>query len=87
LSGVPADRHLTSSEPVERHEAARRRAALVKCAPSFILDGLGIYNPRLALTAYPELAGWLAQYREIGRTAGTILYQKIGQPDVPAFSK
>ncbi|HWC97180.1 MAG TPA: hypothetical protein VG456_10530 [Candidatus Sulfopaludibacter sp.] len=77
LSGVPADRHLTSSESLERQECARRRAEIVKSTPSFILDGLGIYNPRLALTAYPELAAWLAHYREIGRTSGTILYQKI----------
>jgi hypothetical protein len=74
LTGVPADRHLTSSDPVEREESSERRAQLVQSRPSFILDGLGIYNPRLALTAYPELSGWLDGYRELARTSGTIVY-------------
>ena len=76
LSGVPADRHLTSSEPVEVEEAARRRAALVRSDPTFILDGLGPYNPRLAIRAYPDLSQWLTGYSEIGRTAGCVLYRK-----------
>jgi hypothetical protein len=76
LSGVPADRHLTSSAPVEVEEAARRRAALVRSDPTFILDGLGPYNPRLAIRAYPDLSQWLTGYSEIGRTAGCVLYRK-----------
>ncbi len=74
LSGVPADRHLTSSEPVETAEAAERRSELARSHPAFIVDGLGLYNPRLALTNYPELREWLTQYREVARTQGTILY-------------
>jgi hypothetical protein len=74
LSGVPADRHLTSSEPVETQDSARRRAELAQSRPSFIVDGLGPYNPRLAITAYPELREWLGQYREAARTGGSVIY-------------
>jgi hypothetical protein len=76
LTGVPADRHLTDSEPVEKLDSARRRAELAHSSPSFVLDGLGIYNPRLAIGAYPDLGAFLANYREVGRTGGTILYQR-----------
>jgi hypothetical protein len=76
LTGVPADRHLTNSDPVETQESGRRRAALAQSQPSFILDGLGLYNPRLAITAYPELSEWLSHYREAGRTGGTVIYCK-----------
>jgi len=76
LTGVPADRHLTQSEPVESVEAAKRRASLVTTRPSFIVDGLGLYNPRLAIGNYTELREWLARYREIGRTGGCVVYQR-----------
>ncbi len=76
LDGVPADRHLTSSEPIETQDSARRRAELAQSRPSFILDGLGLYNPRLAITAYPELSQWLSHYREAGRTGGTVIYSR-----------
>jgi hypothetical protein len=75
LTGVPADRHLTSSEPVETVQAARRRAALARSRPTFIVDGLGPYNPRLAIARYPELRAWLERYREIGHTSGAVIYQ------------
>src|SRR5581483_7027194 len=37
LTGVPADRHLTQSDPVETVEAARRRIELSHSQPTFIL--------------------------------------------------
>src|SRR6476659_8550617 len=55
LTGVPADRHLNQSEPVETEDAARRRSELARSRPSFVVDGLGLYNPRLAITSYPDL--------------------------------
>jgi hypothetical protein len=79
LSGVPADRHLTQSEPVETEQAAKRRTELVRTHPTFVLDGLGLYNPRLAITQYPDLRQWLAQYREVGRTGGTLIYQRMAR--------
>jgi hypothetical protein len=83
LTGVPADRHLTQSEPVEREEAARRRVEVTQSRPTFVTDGLGPYNPQLAITRYPELAKWLAQYREIGRVGQTVIYQLSSSSDTP----
>jgi hypothetical protein len=74
LSGVPADRHLTQSEPVETAAPARRREEVARSRPGVIVDGLGLYNPRLAITQYPDLAGWLSGYREVGRTGGAVVY-------------
>jgi len=76
LTGVPADRHLTQSVPVETEAPRERRAELVRSFPTFILDGLGLYNPRLAIGNYPDLRAWLANYREAGRTGGTVIYRR-----------
>ncbi len=76
LTGVPADRHLTQSEPVETAGPARRREQLARSRPSFVLDGLGLLNPALAITNYSDLRGWLSQYREVGRAGGVIVYQR-----------
>jgi hypothetical protein len=75
LTGVPADRHLTQSEPVERVEAAKRRAALAATRPTFVLDGLGAYNPRLAIGQFADLRQWFAQYREVARSGQTVIYR------------
>jgi len=79
LTGVPADRHLTASQPVETASAAAHRAELARSRPTIVIDGLGVFNPRLAMSAYPDLRAWLAQYREVGRTGLTVIY-KIGRP-------
>jgi hypothetical protein len=79
LTGVPADRHLTSSEPVETEEAARRRRQLAGANPAFIVDGLGLYNPKLAITQYPELKTWLSHYQEIARTSGSVVYRYLAR--------
>jgi hypothetical protein len=76
LTGVPADRHLTEATPLETEAARARRAELVETHPAFIIDGLSLYNPRLAMTRYPELRAWLEQYREAGRTADSIIYMR-----------
>jgi len=76
LTGVPADRHLTDSRPVETVQAARRRAALAKSTPAFVADGLGLYNPQLAIASYADLREWFAGYREVARTGGTVIYQR-----------
>lgn len=76
LTGVPADRHLTDSRPVETEEAARRRESLAQSSPTFVLDGLGALNPRLAITDYPELRQWLRAYTEVGRVGPTIVYER-----------
>jgi hypothetical protein len=76
LTGVPADRHLTHSEPVEREAAARRRAELARTRPDWVLDGIGPYNPRLAVTRYPELREWMKEYRLAGTVGMTVVYRR-----------
>jgi hypothetical protein len=77
LTGVPADRHLTQSEPVEMEAPGRRRAELAHSHPTFVVDGLGLLNPQLAMTKYPDLGEWLAHYREVARTGQTIIYRRV----------
>jgi hypothetical protein len=78
LSGVPADRHLTGATPIETEASRARRAELTRSRPTYIVDGLGPYNPRLAITHYPDLRVWLENYRVVARTAGTVIYQRTG---------
>src|SRR5262249_42976484 len=77
LTGVPADRHLTDSTPVASELAALNRRELLASHPVLILDGLGPYNPQLSITAYPDLRGWLARYKEVARTRETVLYRVV----------
>lgn len=76
LTGVLADRHLTSSEAVAPKWAALNRGELVMTRPTWIVDGLGRINPALAITNYPDLRQWLGSYREIGRTKFSIIYTR-----------
>jgi hypothetical protein len=76
LTGVPADRHLTQSTPVETEESRARRAELAASRPTFVVDGLGEYNRRLALTEFGDLRAWMAGYREVGRSAGSVIYKR-----------
>ena len=76
LTGVPADRHLTQSTPVETVESLARRAELAASRPTIVVDGLGEYNRRLALTEFADLRAWMAGYREVGRSAGSVIYRR-----------
>jgi hypothetical protein len=76
LTGVLADRHLTASAPSAPALAAQNRMRLASTRPHFIADGLGPLNPALAITAFPDLAAWLADYEPAGRTRGTLLYRR-----------
>jgi hypothetical protein len=75
LTGVPADRHLTQSAPVESDFTRRNREELARSRPTLILDGLSLYNPALAMKRYPELRAWLAQYQEVSRTRAIVIYR------------
>jgi len=75
LTGVLADRHLTSSEPFAPAWAARNRRELIASDPAWIVDGLGPLNPALAITNFPDLHEWLANYREVGRTRFSVIYK------------
>jgi hypothetical protein len=77
LTGVPADRHLTQSIPVETGEARARRGELTRTRPTFIVDGLGGYNPRLAPAAFDDLRAWMAGYREVGRSGQSVVYERL----------
>ena len=76
LTGVPADRHLTQSTPVETRESLARRAELAASRPTFVVDGLGEYNRHLAVTGFGDLRAWMAAYREVARSAGSVIYRR-----------
>ena len=76
LTGVFADRHLTSREASAAALARRNRKELVRFRPSFIADGLGPYNPSLAITQFEDLRDWLAHYQLVAQTPGFRIYRR-----------
>lgn len=76
LTGVPADRHLSSSRPVAEDWAKENRAELVRSQPEWIADGLSAYNPALDIHKYPDLSRWLSQYCEAGKSGLIRLYRR-----------
>jgi hypothetical protein len=74
MTGVPADRHLTQSAIVLTTGTHEAREELAQSRPAILVDGLSLYNPALAMDRYPELRLWLADYREVGRSRGSIIY-------------
>lgn len=76
LTGVFADRHLVTSQASAPGVAQANRRELAASAPDFIVDGLEAYNPSLAITAFPDLRGWLANYELEGSTSGTRIYRR-----------
>lgn len=76
LTGVPADRHLSSENGIYDERAAADRREFVTSQPRFFVDGLSPLNPRLAPDRYPELRSWLTHYRLVGRTALTLVYRR-----------
>jgi hypothetical protein len=94
LTGVPADRHLVDPTPVVPELAAENRRELIRSHPGLILDGLGLYNPKLSIEAYPDLHDWLSGYEPVARSRNTIIYAVrntassqpvFGAPDSPPF--
>jgi 4-amino-4-deoxy-L-arabinose transferase-like glycosyltransferase len=79
LTGVPADRHLFDATPILPERAARNRAEVARSKPEFIVDGLGLLNPRLSMEQYPELREWLRNYRVVARTRLSVVYRR-GRP-------
>jgi hypothetical protein len=65
LTGVFADRHLTDSRP-------SFPAKPLPPLPSLIADGLGSYNPSLALARFADLR----DYAVVHRTFGTVIYSR-----------
>jgi hypothetical protein len=76
LTGVPADRHLRANTPIYSAPAAANRKQLAASRPTFIVDGLGLLNPNLAPSVYPELRPWLADYQLVGHTNLSLIYRR-----------
>lgn len=76
VSGVLADRHLRSAEVSAPEWAARNLPRLLASRPVFIVDGLGVYNPALALNRQEPLREWLSRYERVGQTTGSIIYHQ-----------
>ena len=74
MTGVPADRHLVSSEVVLTSGTHEAREELARSRPDVLIDGLSLYNPALSMDRYPELRAWLGGYREVARTKGSVIY-------------
>ena len=74
VTGVLADRHLTTAE-AQIGGLEANRAAFAAAAPTVIVDGLAIYNPALAVGKYRAMDG----YRQAGRTGHTIVYRRAAK--------
>jgi len=84
LTGVPADRHLTESTSLIPEWAAVNRLVLTASRPAWIVDGLSLLNPRLAIDQYPELRTWLRGYEPAWRTPRTVVYRRCYHcPSIP----
>jgi len=76
LTGVLADRHLSTSRPTAPSVARRNRERLIQTQPTFIADGLGPHNAALAIERYDDLRAWFSQYELVAKTAGTRIYRR-----------
>jgi hypothetical protein len=76
ISGVLADRHLFSSQAIAPEFTASNVRELTTTKPTWVVDGLGLYNPSLALQRQPALADWFSRYTEVARTDFSILYRR-----------
>ncbi len=76
LTGVPADRHLYATTVIYSGPAVHDREQLIRSHPTFLVDGLGLLNPKLKPSIYPELRPWLAEYQLVQRTKLCLIYQR-----------
>ncbi len=76
LTGVPADRHLTESVSLFPEWAARNRKEMISSTPSFIVDGLSLLNPKLAMSEFSETRDWLRAYELVQRTELSLIYSR-----------
>ncbi len=74
MTGVPADRHLASTQIVLTLGTHEAREELAQSRPDVLIDGLSVYNPALSMDRYPELRAWLGEYREVAHTNGSVIY-------------
>jgi hypothetical protein len=76
LDGVPADRHLESSEASAGIPAGRNRSELIQTEPTFLVDGLGLLNPALRADGFADVSGWLRHYRLVAQTKLSRVYRR-----------
>jgi hypothetical protein len=76
ITGVLADRHLFSNQSIAPQFTSPNVQELVTTSPTWIVDGLGLYNPSLALTKEAALGEWVSHYTEVARTRFSILYKR-----------
>jgi hypothetical protein len=75
LTGVPADRYLTPSAPMEQGEDPwKNRAELAATRPTFVAITAVAGNARLDIAHYPDLRAWFSQYREVAHTRATTIF-------------
>jgi hypothetical protein len=76
LTGVAADRHLYATTAIYGGPAAQNRVELSRSSPTWVVDGLGLLNPRLAPDRYLDLREWLSQYKLVARTKLSLIYRR-----------
>ena len=76
ITGVAADRHLFATTTIYRGAAVRNRRLLSLTKPTWLVDGLGLLNPALQPSAYPDLRSWLAAYELAGKTKLSVIYRR-----------
>jgi Dolichyl-phosphate-mannose-protein mannosyltransferase len=75
LTGVPADRHISTSRPLDEEWARQNRLELTRSRPTIMIDGLSGFNLALGLQSYPDLAEWFKQYCPAASTGRTVVYR------------
>lgn len=80
LTGVFADRHLTQSASLAPEWARENRKELLRARPTFVVDGLGSYNPRLSIERFEDLSPWMSDYELAARTGSTVIYRLLPRP-------
>lgn len=77
LTGVFADRHLTSAKPSDTAHTTGHLQRLAAAKPQWVADGLGPLNGALALDGVPQLREWLSHYRAVGHWRTLVLYRRV----------
>jgi hypothetical protein len=75
LTGVPADRHIATSRPLDEEWARENRQQLTRSRPTILVDGLSGFNLALGIRNYPDLADWFRQYCPVASTGRTVVYR------------
>ncbi len=72
LTGVLADRHLTTSKPSITDLIRGNLNKVANARPAIIVDGLGPLNPELSVTQFPDLQ--IENYEVAGKTKLSTVY-------------